>query len=590
MRTAEAILTIIQDRGKRNLKLDGIYRQLYNPDLYLRAYGRLYRNDGSMTPGTTEETVDGMSMKKIQDIIELLRNERYHWTPVRRLMIPKGNGKSRPLGIPTWSDKMLQEVMRSLMEAYYEPRFNPSSHGFRPERGCHTALREVFFNWTGSKWYIEGDIKGCFDNIDHAILLTTLREHITDNRFLILVERLLKAGYLEQWKYRPTPSGTPQGGIISPLLANIYLDQLDQFVETTLIPEYTKGDIRRINPEYKRAHGRYQYHKKKGAPESILAPLRKVIRQTPNVDPNDPGYRRLRYIRYADDFLLGFNGPRDEAEEIKGRLKEFLRDRLKLELSPEKTLITNAFSGKANFLGYNIGGDGPRRTTTLRIPIQKLLEKVARYSEAGKPVHRAYMIHNSDFAIVEQYGREYRGIVQYYAYARNRWWLHHLHYVMRFSLLKTLAAKHKTSVKKMAERHGAWTISSNGKIKCLQVIINRDGREPLYARFGGISLTMENFGETDIEDIVETDGSTNHRTELVTRLLAEECERCGSKEDLEVHHIRKLADLKVQGRGELAAWRQQMIAMNRKTLIVCKHCHDAIHAGRPTRTRKVQDV
>jgi group II intron reverse transcriptase/maturase len=215
MRTAEAILTIIQDRGKRNLKLDGIYRQLYNPDLYLRAYGRLYGNDGSMTPGTTEETVDGMSMKKIQDIIELLRNERYHWTPVRRLMIPKGNGKSRPLGIPTWSDKMLQEVMRSLMEAYYEPRFNPSSHGFRPERGCHTALREVFFNWTGSKWYIEGDIKGCFDNIDHTILLTTLREHITDNRFLILVERLLQAGYLEQWKYRPTPSGTPQGGIIA---------------------------------------------------------------------------------------------------------------------------------------------------------------------------------------------------------------------------------------------------------------------------------------------------------------------------------------------------------------------------------------
>jgi group II intron reverse transcriptase/maturase len=322
MRTAEAILTIIQDRGKRNLKLDGIYRQLYNPELYLRAYGRLYRNDGSMTPGTTEETVDGMSMNKIQDIIELLRNERYHWTPVRRLMIPKGNGKSRPLGIPTWSDKMLQEVMRSLMEAYYEPRFNPSSHGFRPERGCHTALREVFFNWTGSKWYIEGDIKGCFDNIDHTILLTTLREHITDNRFLILVERLLQAGYLEQWKYRPTPSGTPQGGIISPLLANIYLDQLDQFVETTLIPEYTKGDIRRINPEYKRAHGRYQYHKKKGVPESILAPLRKVIRQTPNVDPNDPGYRRLRYIRYADDFLLGFNGPRDEAEEIKERLKE----------------------------------------------------------------------------------------------------------------------------------------------------------------------------------------------------------------------------------------------------------------------------
>src|SRR5436309_3552302 len=250
MRDAETTLNIIEDRGKRNLPLENVYRRLYNPDLYLRAYGRLYRNEGAMTKGTTPETVDGMSQRKIEEVIELLKYERFQWTPVRRMLIPKGNGKTRPLGIPTWTDKLLQEVMRSILEAYYEPQFSPTSHGFRPGRGCHTALKDIFHTWTGSRWFIEGDIKGCFDNIDHAILLSILRETIHDNRFLILVENLLRAGYLEQWDYRPTLSGTPQGGIISPLLANIYLDRLDQFVEQTLVPRYTCGDIRRRNKDY----------------------------------------------------------------------------------------------------------------------------------------------------------------------------------------------------------------------------------------------------------------------------------------------------------------------------------------------------
>jgi group II intron reverse transcriptase/maturase len=216
MRNAETTLAIIEDRGKRGLPLEDVYRQLYNPDLYLRAYGRLYRNDGAMTEGTTTETVDGMSQRKIGEIIGLLGLERFRWTPVRRVQIPKGNGKTRPLGIPTWSDKLLQEVMRSVLEAYYEPQFSPTSHGFRPGRGCHTTLKDIFHAWKGTKWFIEGDIKGCFDNIDHEILLSILREKIHEHRFLILVESLLKAGYLELWDYRPTLSGTPQGGIITP--------------------------------------------------------------------------------------------------------------------------------------------------------------------------------------------------------------------------------------------------------------------------------------------------------------------------------------------------------------------------------------
>src|SRR3954454_9735718 len=226
MRDAERILGIIEERGRKGLPLEDVYRQLYNPELYLRGYGKIYRNDGAMTPGSTPETVDEMSLGKIRGIIELLKSERYRWTPVRRTYIEKkGSTKKRPLGIPTWSDKLLQEVMRSLMEAYYEPQFSPTSHGFRPELGCHTALRDIFCTWNGTIWFIEGDIKGCFDNIDRAVMLSVLREKIHDNRFLNLVEDLLEAGYMEQSAYRPTFSGTPQGGIVSPLLANIYLDK-----------------------------------------------------------------------------------------------------------------------------------------------------------------------------------------------------------------------------------------------------------------------------------------------------------------------------------------------------------------------------
>ena len=206
VQNAETILNIIRDRGKRGLPLQRMYPLLYNPDLYLRAYARLYANHGAMTRGITAETVDGMNRAKIDQLIDELRHERFRWTPVRRVHIPKRSGKLRPLGLPTWSDKLLQEVMRSILEAYFEPQFSDCSHGFRPRRGCHTALSEVQRGWTGTKWFIEGDIKGAFDNIDHQVLLRVLGEQIHDNRFLELIRRLLQAGYMENWRYGTTLS------------------------------------------------------------------------------------------------------------------------------------------------------------------------------------------------------------------------------------------------------------------------------------------------------------------------------------------------------------------------------------------------
>jgi group II intron reverse transcriptase/maturase len=269
MRDTETVLNIIRERGKKGLPIEDVYRQLYNPDLYLKAYGKIYKNDGAMTEGVTEETVDAMSRQKIDAIIENIRYERYRWTPVRRTHIPKKNGKTRPLGIPTWSDKLLQEAMRSLLEAYYEPQFSDRSHGFRPGRGCHTALSTIERTWKGTKWFIEGDIKGCFDSIDHQVLLSILRERVRDNRFVRLVGNLLSAGYMEDWKYGNTLSGTPQGGIISPILSNIYLDKLDEFVEKVLIPKYTRGDGRQRNPAYRKIEKRLAKCRRNGEYDEI---------------------------------------------------------------------------------------------------------------------------------------------------------------------------------------------------------------------------------------------------------------------------------------------------------------------------------
>src|SRR5467141_2221303 len=299
MRTAETILNIIQDRGKRKLPLDDVYRQLYNPDMYLRSYAKLYPNDGAMTPGITEETVDGWSMEKVAAIIVAIRDERWQWTPVKRVLIDKPKGGKRPLGLPVWSDKVVQDIIRSILEAYYEPQFSKHSHGFRPKRGCHTALKEIDEVWQGTKWFIEGDIKGCFDNLDHHILMNILRENIQDNRFLRLIEGALKAGYCEEWTSHPTLSGTPQGGIVSPILSNIYMDRLDRFVQEILIPEFTQSSKRKMNPTYLRLQSRVYHLRAKGELERAKT-LRKEMQQHPSVAPNDPDHRRLRYVRYAD--------------------------------------------------------------------------------------------------------------------------------------------------------------------------------------------------------------------------------------------------------------------------------------------------
>lgn len=587
MRTAQTILTIIQDRGKRKLPLERVYKMLFHRELYLAAYAKLYSNSGAMTKGTTEETVDGMSVQKIDRIIEALRTETYQWTPVKRVYIPKKNGKKRPLGLPVWSDKLVQEVIRMILEAYYEPQFSEHSHGFRPKRGCHTALQEIRM-WKGTKWFIEGDISSYFDTIDHDVLLNTLGRNFHDGRFIRLIQNLLKAGYLEDWKYHKTISGTPQGGIVSPILANIYLNEFDNWIEKVMLEKYNIGKRKQSNPEYNRYNAEIAKCYAVGDTETARK-LKIQRRNVPSVDTHDDNYRRLRYVRYADDFILGFTGPKSEAEEIKTEIGKFLSNELKLTLSAEKTLITHAGTKAARFLNYEIRAqkaddyiaDG-RRTVNgvigLYIPKDVIDKKCADYMKNGKTIHRGDLLRDDDFSIVSRYQSEYRGIVQYYALAQNLYRLARLHWIMEGSLLKTLAYKHRSTMLKMKRKYQAETVDNKtGKtLKCLKVVVQREGKRPLTAIWGGISLSYQKHAVIEDSPYQVYGG----RTELLKRLLADQCELCGSKKDIEVHHIRKLADLNVKGRKEKPAWMQIMSARNRKTLVLCRQCHVKIHHGK----------
>lgn len=590
MRSAETILGIIRERGRRGLPLGDVYRQLFNPTLFHLAYGRICANKGAMTPGVTAETADGMSQERILGLIEALRHERYRWKPARRIYIEKKHSmKKRPLGVPTWSDKLVQEAVRLILDAYYEPQFSSHSHGFRPYRGCHTALAEVQ-KMQGAAWFIEGDIAQCFDSLDHQVLVSILREKIHDNRFMRLIENMLKAGYLEEWRYYTTFSGTPQGGVASPILANIYLDRLDQYIEHTLLPAYNCGAKRHDNPTYRTMLGTAAYLRRTGRREEAKA-LKKQYQRLPSKVTNDASFRRLRYVRYSDDFLLGFTGPRTEAEAIKRQLGAFLRTDLKLELSEVKTLITHARSAAARFLGYEVTMNHcdqrytqGRRTINakvgLRVPADVIKAKCRLYLKGNIPMPRSALNNNSTYAIVTQYQQEYRGLVQYYQLAYNlNARLGRLKVLMEQSLVKTLAEKLRMKRSQVYKRYRSTMPSDHGPTRVLMVSVEREGKKPLVAQWGGIPLRWKKSAAiSDEQRVLWTSG----RNDLLRRLTADTCELCGSQVAVQVHHIRHLRDLARKGQKDPAPWVQRMAARQRKTLVACHGCHQAIHAGRPT--------
>ena len=486
MRSPENVLKSLSEKAKnKEYRYERLYRNLYNPEFYLLAYQNIATSQGSMTAGADGFTLDGMSMERIEKLIQKLRDHSYQPNPARRVYIAKKNSsKKRPLGIPSTDDKLLQEVVRMILEAIYEPTFSDNSHGFRPKRSCHTALKEIVTLFTGAKWIIEGDIKACFDSFDHHITIQLLRKRIKDEAFISLMWKFLRAGYMEQWTYHETYSGSPQGSGVSPILANIYLNELDEFM-ARMKKSFDKGDTRsrKVHKDHDKVRWAYRKAQKNLEIERTEANLaafkeaRKVMLSTPHLDEMDENYKRLQYNRYADDFLISITGSKQDAENIKEQVKIFLKDKLNLTMSEEKTHVTHS-SEKVRYLGYDIRisrSQDTKRTkkglqrvwygkVQLYMPKEKWIAKLHEYGafkikkdengkEIWKPLHRGALMPLDDVAIISKYNSEIRGLYNYYRLAINVCNLGKFHSIMRGSCLKTLAAKYNSSVMKMYKKY-----------------------------------------------------------------------------------------------------------------------------------------
>lgn len=600
MRSPERVLNSLNEHSKdSSYKFERLYRLLFNEELFYVAYQKIASNGGSTTKGSDGRSIDGMSLARIETLIASLKDESYQPHPSRRVHIPKKNGKTRPLGIPAFEDKLVQEVVRMILEAIYEGHFETTSHGFRPKRSCHTALLHIQKTFNGAKWFIEGDIKGFFDNIDHDVLVGILRERISDDRFIRLIRKFLKAGYVEDWTFHNTYSGTPQGGIVSPILANIYLDKLDKYVKE-YIRHFDMGTKRRPGKESndlaneRKRTVRKLKKIKDGTEKAALVARLKAIEQEraafPSGDEMDGSYRRLKYIRYADDFILGVIGSKEDALRIKEDIKSFLSESLALELSEEKTLITH--TGKsAKFLGYEITVTRDnhqrrdvrgclRRTYGKRVRLNvsmatlrdKLLEygameiKLRNGKEVWKPKCRSGLIFNDDLEILDRYNRETVGFCNYYLIANNCVVLHNFRYIMEYSMYKTFAGKYRSTVRKINKKY-RYNKLFTVKYEQKGAIKSRTFYKTSFKR-----RTTAFNGSCDIEPYSIADVS---RTNLTDRLKAEKCELCGATGKLIMHHVRNLKDLKGK-----ESWERLMSARKRKTIALCPSCHRLRHLGK----------
>ena len=600
MRSPERVLNSLNEHSKdSSYKFERLYRILFNEELFYVAYQKIASNGGSTTKGSDGRSIDEMSLARIETLIASLKDESYQPHPSRRVHIPKKNGKTRPLGIPAFEDKLVQEVVRMILEAIYEGHFETTSHGFRPKRSCHTALLHIQKTFSGAKWFIEGDIKGFFDTIDHDVLVGILRERISDDRFIRLIRKFLKAGYVEDWTFHNTYSGTPQGGIVSPILANIYLDKLDKYVKE-YIRHFDMGTKRRPGKESndlaneRKRTVRKLKKVKDGTEKAALVARLKAIEQEraafPSGDEMDGSYRRLKYIRYADDFILGVIGSKEDALRIKEDIKSFLSESLALELSEEKTLITH--TGKsAKFLGYEITvtrnnhqrrdvqgrlrrtyGKRVRLNVSMATLRDKLLEygameiKLRNGKEIWKPKCRSGLIFNDDLEILDRYNRETVGFCNYYLIANNCVVLHNFRYIMEYSMYKTFAGKYRSTVRKINKKY---RLSKLFTVKYEQkgVIKSRTFYKTSFKR-----RTTAFNGSCDIEPYSIADVS---RTNLTDRLKAEKCELCGATGKLIMHHVRNLKDLKGK-----ESWERLMSARRRKTIALCPSCHRLRHLGK----------
>ena len=596
--TVQQRLETLRKRNSRdhNAINKDLYRLLCHKDFLSACYQSIKSKAGNMTPGTDGITLDGYSEDVVDEVIGALKDQSWQFKPVRRKYIPKASGKLRPLGIPAPRDKIIQKGIERILSAIYEPTFSDNSHGFRTGRGCHSALRSIRSKWSGIKWVVEGDIEGCYDNVDHSILIGILRRKIQDERFINLIWKLLRAGFAEEGVLKSSVIGCPQGGVVSPVLANIYLHDLDIFVEKLAI-KYNYGK-RANNKEYQRLRGKRDrlrfYRDTNGKqiprPKSEI-PMHKVRRiskemsKLPSKDPMDKNYKRLLYVRYADDWGIGITGSKDFANDIREEIRVFLLEHLKLNLSSDKTHISHLSSEGADFLGYKLkcGGAGTysgrsvtkSETSNLRgskrtvgwqprlfVPMDKIIKRLSEKNfctSNGFPTKKKGWIIYDDDVIIARYNSVLRGIRNYYAPADNLGTsMNRINYIVKYSCAHTLAAKHRSRISKQLRRKDHNSI--------------RELLDEVPGRVNPWDFRGAKVSEVSLEQAFTSFAS---RTRV---LSSSKCVICKSKDRLEMHHVKALR------KGGVNLKDNYMLAMmqrlNRKQICVCRDCHIKIHAGK----------
>jgi nicotine oxidoreductase len=579
---------------------DDLYRLLYKADLYILAYERIKSKPGNMTPGTDGETLDGFSIETIQTIIKEMRTEQFRFKPVRTTFIPKANGKMRRLGIPCVRDKVVQEAMRLILEAIYDspydPYFRETSHGFRPKHSCHTALREFRGKWSAVNWLIEGDIRACFDELSHPVLVNTLRKKIHDERFLNLIWKLLNAGYMDlHGNKKESLVGSPQGGILSPILANVSLHELDEFVEG-LRAKHEKGKRKLRNPIYQRLSWQKSRMVKRGETKTKeFQRISQQMRTLPTLQVNDPGFIRIKYLRYADDWIVGIWGSHMLAEHIKQEIKTFRNDHLRLTLSEEKTHITHTRTEEALFLGTRLklgagaeakltlqtnmwGKKFKRRSTgwetVMKAPLPKLLKRLSDRgfcTKEGKPIAKSGWAFLDTDQIILLYSSINRGIQNYYRFVDNWVQLQRIQYILQYSLAMTLGRKYNISTPKVFKRFG----------KTLTYVIrDKEGKEKKTVSFylnhdwAKNRDAFQNRKQADI-DLIRSEMHMRSRSSI-----AKPCCVCGDTLDnvqIEMHHVRHIR--KLSDKRQATGFNRILRMLNRKQIPVCKICHEKIHRG-----------